>query len=376
VLVAGFFVHRWNQADAAGELRPLAGAPPLPEVGRPGSRAEGLELVQVEPEDAVALNARRAFSTAPNPAARAFASPLEGADRARAIGCLAAAALYEAGGTRDYQIAVMQVVLNRVRHPAFPKSVCGVVFQGSERRTGCQFSFTCDGSMQRWRPSAAALENAKALAALMLDKKIDTRVGLATHYHTNWVLPYWSASLDKIAAVDTHLFFRWFGFWGQPRAFHRQPSPIEPIISQLGALEVAHLELAEIELVALAEGEDAITLEVPAPNARAGAMASAADAPRLLVLKPDTGPGRWALDAVAACGRQPSCRLVGWTDPTNVPVAFDAASLAASPPHFAYVQDLRNRVQQAYWNCERWPRLGTARCLSSATATAELLSGS
>src|SRR5687768_15495014 len=142
LLAGGLLVHRhWNQGDAAG--RPFAAAPPLPDVGRPGSPAEGQGLVPVEPEDAAALNAKRAFSTAPNPAARAFASQLASADRARAIGCLATAALYEAGGRQDDQIAVMQVVLNRVRHPAFPKSVCGVVFQGSERRTGCQFTFTC-----------------------------------------------------------------------------------------------------------------------------------------------------------------------------------------------------------------------------------------
>ena len=58
-----------------------------------------------------------------------------------------------------------QVVLNRVRHPAFPKSVCGVIFQGSERSTGCQFTFACDGAMSRWHPNPAAWARAREVAS-------------------------------------------------------------------------------------------------------------------------------------------------------------------------------------------------------------------
>ena len=87
----------------------------------------------------------------PNPAAQPFT--LRGADeaaRARALECLTSAVYYEAGNeSADGQQAVAQVVLNRVRHPAFPSSVCGVVYQGSTRATGCQFTFTCDGSLAR-----------------------------------------------------------------------------------------------------------------------------------------------------------------------------------------------------------------------------------
>ena len=70
-------------------------------------------------------------------------------DRARALECLTAAIYYEAASeSDDGQRAVAQVVLNRVRHPAFPGTVCGTVYQGSER-AGCQFSFACDGAMAR-----------------------------------------------------------------------------------------------------------------------------------------------------------------------------------------------------------------------------------
>ena len=92
-------------------------------------------------------------ATAPGPAAAPFA--FEGSQQAgfgNALDCLTAAVYYEARSeSTDGQRAVAQVVLNRARHPAFPNSVCGVVFQGSQRRTGCQFSFTCDGSMSRGR---------------------------------------------------------------------------------------------------------------------------------------------------------------------------------------------------------------------------------
>lgn len=90
------------------------------------------------------------------------------------------------------QAAVAQVVLNRVRHPAFPGTVCGVVYQGSQRKTGCQFTFTCDGSLTRRTMSQSAWQRARAIAANTLSGNVNSTVGLATHYHTNWVYPYWS----------------------------------------------------------------------------------------------------------------------------------------------------------------------------------------
>src|SRR5690606_750773 len=98
---------------------------------------------------------------------------------ARATDCLAAAMIYEAGDDAVGERAVGQVVLNRLRHPAFPKTVCGVVFQGQERATGCQFTFTCDGAMAR-RPSAAAWERARGLASGMLAGDVYKPVGTST----------------------------------------------------------------------------------------------------------------------------------------------------------------------------------------------------
>ena len=136
-----------------------------------------------------------------------------------ALDCLTAAVYYEAAGEGEQgQRAVAQVVLNRVRHPAFPARVCDVVYQGSERRTGCQFTFTCDGSLAR-RPSRDGWDRSRKVAAQALAGSVDTAVGMATHYHANWVVPYWAPRLDKIAAVGSHIFYRWTGLWGRRQAF-------------------------------------------------------------------------------------------------------------------------------------------------------------
>ncbi|MEC3909832.1 cell wall hydrolase [Sphingobium sp. CR2-8] len=120
---------------------------------------------------------------------------------------LAPAVYYEAVNDPVGQSAVAQVIINRMRHPAFPKTLCGVVLQGWERSTGCQFTFTRDGAMNR-KPPLAAWLNAKAVANAAMASAVFGGVGLATHYHTDWVVPYWSSSLEKIAQVGTHLFFR------------------------------------------------------------------------------------------------------------------------------------------------------------------------
>src|SRR3546814_274712 len=152
---------------------------------------------------------------------------------------MAAAMLYEAGDDGKGQLAVGQVVINRVRHPAFPKSICDVVFQGSERASGCQFTFTCDGALAR-RYSDAAWKRAQDNASMMLAGLVDPAVGLATHYHTDWVRPYWSDSLEKIAVVDTHLFFRWPGYWGTPGAFRGAVRGQDPVEALLAAISLAH----------------------------------------------------------------------------------------------------------------------------------------
>lgn len=151
-----------------------------------------------------------------------------GLDRVRALECLTAAIYYEAASEPDAgQAAVAQVILNRVRHPAFPATVCGVVYQGSER-AGCQFSFACDGSMARI-PMRSAWARAARAAGAALAGYVYAPVGLATHYHTYAVTPAWNRSLVMTDVVGAHFFHRWKGFWGTPAAFRQVYRGDEPL---------------------------------------------------------------------------------------------------------------------------------------------------
>jgi spore germination cell wall hydrolase CwlJ-like protein len=149
-------------------------------------------------------------------------------DRSRALQCLTDAIYYEAAREPDDgQRAVAQVVLNRVRHPAFPATVCGVVFQGSERR-GCQFSFACDGAMAR-APMRDAWLRAGRVAAAALNGEVFAPVGMATHYHTYAVTPSWNRSLVMTGVFGAHFFHRWKGYWGTRAAFGQDYRGHEPM---------------------------------------------------------------------------------------------------------------------------------------------------
>jgi len=197
----------------------------------------------VAPEDAIKLNATIPMAKGTVVPAAAFAfGNATATDRARALECLTSAIYYEAAQESEAgQRAVAQVVLNRVRHPAFPASVCGVVYEGSTRSTGCQFTFTCDGSMTR-APVAPLWERARRVAAAALNGQVYAPVGHATHYHANYVLPYWASSLVKTHVEGAHIFYRWAGSWGQPSAFDERWGGHEanPAALRQAALSVPH----------------------------------------------------------------------------------------------------------------------------------------
>ena len=139
-------------------------------------------------------------------------------DQSRALQCLTTAIYYEAASEPDAgQRAVAQVVLNRVAHPLWPNSVCGVVYQGSER-PGCQFSFACDGSMAR-TPVRMWWDRARSVAERALAGDVYAPVGLATYYHTGAVNPVWAARQTFIGAIGAHLFYRPPGGSGGAAAF-------------------------------------------------------------------------------------------------------------------------------------------------------------
>jgi len=137
-----------------------------------------------------------------------YANPSDPISYIRASDCLTAAIYYEAANqSDDGQRAVAQVVLNRVHSPAWPNSVCGVVFQGSERSTGCQFTFTCDGSLARI-PSRSGWARAHRIAADALHGRVFEPVGNATNYHTIWIRPYWAPTLVNLVTIGAHTFYR------------------------------------------------------------------------------------------------------------------------------------------------------------------------
>jgi spore germination cell wall hydrolase CwlJ-like protein len=151
-------------------------------------------------------------------------------DTLRASLCLTAAIYYEAANEPDEgQRAVAQVVLNRVRHPAWPSTVCDVVYQGTERPgTLCQFTFGCDGAMAR-APSLASWIRARRVAQAALAGYVYEPAGLATHYHTLAVSPSWGKTLTPVGIIGAHIFYRLPGGAGAPKAFYSSYRGNEPL---------------------------------------------------------------------------------------------------------------------------------------------------
>ena len=152
----------------------------------------------------------------------------------RAVQCLTQAVYYEsAGQPREGQEAVAQVVLNRMRHPNFPKSVCGVVYEGATRTTGCQFTFTCDGSLGR-TPDPRGWETAERVALDALAGHVASTVGAATHYHAVWMTPYWSPTLVQVGRIGGHVFYRMPGSEGEAGALsaaYQGAEPAAPVVT-------------------------------------------------------------------------------------------------------------------------------------------------
>ena len=185
-------------------------------------------------EQAVTENGERPFVARPDTSARQFVLHTDSDDRARALTCLAQAVYYEAAGEGvDGERAVAQVVLNRVRHPGFPSTICGVVYEGSDRPTGCQFSFTCNGSMAHV-PVPSLWTRSRQVADQALKGRVYSAIGHATHYHADYVLPYWADSLDKSVQVGKHIFYRLRAVLGEARSFSQHYGGTEPPFREPG----------------------------------------------------------------------------------------------------------------------------------------------
>jgi spore germination cell wall hydrolase CwlJ-like protein len=354
---------------AAASPRGLAGRPFAGPAAAPGQSPLD---PRAAPQAQLALAFNAAVPVARGPllvaAPFAFAAPVE--DMARAIDCLAAAEYYEAGRGIADQRAVAQVVLNRVRHRSFPSTVCGVVFEGSGRQTGCQFTFTCDGALARRDPSPEAWEEARRVATGMLLGQVEPTVGLATHYHTDWVSPAWDREMDKIAVVRTHLFYRWRGAGGAPGAFDTRHPGGEPRIPLLARLSPAHRGPGEAAQLVLPQAAAPETVTAAAPVlpgppvptlAQSRAPAITSTGVFLATLPAGARPDSFPALAEARCNGLPDCRFIAWTDAARTPRALPMPGSSVDAIAFTFVR--RRGVAKVQWDCGAFARQDPAQCI-------------
>ena len=188
--------------------------------------------------------------------------------RPRELDCLTQAVYFEARGeTVRGQAAVAQVVLNRVKHPAFPKTGCAVVFQGAATR-GCQFSFACDGSTRRAR-EAGAWDRARKIAARAMSGAVLADVGSATHFHTTGVSPVWGPRMLRVSQVGLHVFYRF-----NPHARALDAAPERAVFENLPAQAMAPTAPLRIATAMVEQTIDA-TLATSSPQVAAPQVAPA-----------------------------------------------------------------------------------------------------
>jgi spore germination cell wall hydrolase CwlJ-like protein len=365
---------------AVPEARPIDSTPSVTAMltppPTPVPELEPLEIKAIARETAEQINAAVPFSKAPNPAAKPFKLDGVETDMARAVDCLASAIFYEAGNeTLDGQRAVAQVVLNRVRHPAFPKTVCGVVYQGQERRTGCQFSFTCDGSMARI-PSAESWKRLQQLARSALTGSVYKPVGHATHYHTDWVVPVWSASLEKIRAEGTHLFFRWAGWWGTPPAFRGAYTGNEASIGKLSNISLVHSgpdgvidgltidSETGLPLPAPQLGQQQSTLPPGVPSAAVPRFVNAAGDFKIFLIDRKTDHKRLFEIAQSACTGKQYCKVMMWVEGAWVPSALPVTDAQLNRLSFSYLRNVGSGYDKALWNCAVYAAANPDNCMT------------
>lgn len=235
--------------------------------------APSLDLGVLSPEEAQRINALLPSLGEPPAPVAPFHLKATAGERDRALLCLSQAIYYEAALEPDAgQRAVAQAILNRVRHPAFPKSVCGVVYQGSAQVTGCQFSFTCDGSRAR-TPIAPFWQRAQAVAQAALNGFVMRAVGTATAYHADYVFPRWGPTFVKIGQIGAHIFYRFPGPAGQAASFRQAYRGGETRVSMAGPSPEA---LAAAKAAGAIPGAATDTVSVIDPTAPGGVRSRAA----------------------------------------------------------------------------------------------------
>jgi spore germination cell wall hydrolase CwlJ-like protein len=213
-----------QQVVAAGKANLDIPEPPVAPVAVVRPKPAKLKVVSIEP---AAVNLKGENAPAKRlvavPAPKAVEQPvkltsLSAADKQKVVArrriqlaeenCLARAIYFEARSESELgQLAVARVILNRTKSPDYPKSICGVVYQGTNRRNSCQFSFACDGLPDDVR-QPGAWANAKRVAQkAMAGQGNSGALARATNYHADYVKPRWARSLRKLVKIGTHIFY-------------------------------------------------------------------------------------------------------------------------------------------------------------------------
>ena len=285
---------------------------------------EGTIISALAPGDAQARNAAVPFADTDPAAARPFAFRGNAADRMRARDCLALAAMAEAGAGNADQRAVMQVILNRVRHPAFAKTVCGVVFQGSERPTGCQFTFTCDGSLAR-----------------------------------------------------TYADARWRGWWGTNGAMSARYAGGEP--DPLALRETAQEVERPADLLPrlIEQGAPVRTITAASAGTSRATVAAPARGPGMPPSPPEPGvhfvlvargdaPAALVDRARALCPGDSYCQVYGWDSAEAIPTALPLTPEARRALRFSFLPARAGNPEAIYFDCGIFAAPGTGTCLPRA----------
>ena len=351
-------------------ISPVEAAEPMPDL--PASPEDTVVFSELTATDARARNAAVEFAAVGPGTPSPFRFDGSAADRLRARDCLALAGMAEAGGGDGDQRAVMQVILNRVRHPAFARTVCGVVFEGAQRPTGCQFSFTCDGSLAR-RYSDAAWRAARDRAEQMLGGATHAPVGNATHFHADYVYPWWSDQLDKVAQVGPHIFFRWRGFWGSRSALSARYAGGEP--DPLRLRETALVTAAANPLPGLLESGEAVRSITRDRVARAAdkppraaaspgqPVAGAGAGVHFVLVAPSDSPAALVERARSLCSGGGYCRVQGWSEAEQIPTQLPLSEAARRSLRFSFVASNANGGEAVFFDCRLFPSPPSGTCL-------------
>ncbi|MDG6078522.1 cell wall hydrolase [Erythrobacter litoralis] len=330
------------------------------------AKSEAVAWSQLDPSSAQAKNGAIPIASDKLGAAKPFVFRGSATDRARAEDCLSLVAIAEAGGGAADQRAVMQVVLNRVRHPAFANTVCGVVFEGSQRSTGCQFTFTCDGSLTRSYP-AYLMNPARARAKEALGGYVDKTVGNATHYHADYVYPWWSPRLDKVAKVGPHLFLKWRGYWGTPQALSARYGGNEPDPAALRRLAAAVERPSMDEALLTEEGEAVKTVASVDEDAQAGnGPNSPAPGIHFVLVSQADNPAELVVRARRLCPGDRYCQVMGWSERSAIPDKLPLSDAARAALRFSFLPASDGSKEAVFFDCSLWDEPASGRCLPKA----------